>query len=73
MTASEQTNTYHWAVIQWRGSGDQADEEFVHVVRTTKGREAAETAATEWGKKHLSPYAKTTVSYVGKSHPITIY
>lgn len=70
---AEQTKTYHWAVIQWAGKGDQADEVFVQVVRTTKGREAAETAATEWGRKHLSPYAKTTVSYVGQSYPVSIY
>jgi hypothetical protein len=69
----EREKTYHWAAISWHGRGDQADEVFVHVVRTAKGREAAEAAAREWGSKHLAPAAKTSISYIGQSHPVTIY
>lgn len=69
----EQTKTYHWAMIEWAGTGDQAGEMFVQVVRSEKGAHSAQERARRWGQEHLSPYAKTTVRYIGKSYPKGVY
>ncbi|KUJ70820.1 hypothetical protein ACZ90_00430 [Streptomyces albus subsp. albus] len=70
---TEKTKTYHWAMIQWCGKGQLADEVFVQVVKTTKGEEAALDAAREWGRKNLAPTAGSTVRYIGKSDTRTVY
>lgn len=59
----------YWAYVQWHGVLESADEEFTHVVGTTKGRSAALAAGNRWIAQNLSPEAAQAacVTYLGKS------
>ncbi|MFD7336689.1 hypothetical protein ACFV98_11880 [Streptomyces violascens] len=71
MSRTESTYENHWALIKW----PDGDQEYIQVLRTTKGGDAAREQVWAWVRRHLAPsiHMQVDVSYLGQSDTRTAY